>query len=55
LSPGHASAEVADVTAPASAPELGAATVLDREGRAVPLESLWKDRPAVVAFVRHFG
>ncbi len=31
------------------------ASVLDVEGRAVPLESLWKDRPVVLGFVRHFG
>ncbi len=35
--------------------ELGAATILDRDGKAVALESLWRDRPAVLAFVRHFG
>jgi hypothetical protein len=30
-------------------------TVLDLEGRAVPLASLWADRPVVLAFIRHFG
>jgi hypothetical protein len=37
------------------ASDLGAATVLDLDGRAVPLDSLWRDRPVVLAFVRHFG
>jgi hypothetical protein len=30
-------------------------TVLDLDGRAVPLASLWADRPVVLAFIRHFG
>jgi hypothetical protein len=30
-------------------------TVLDEQGRAVPLGGLWTSRPAVLAFVRHFG
>jgi hypothetical protein len=30
-------------------------TVLDLDGRAVPLASLWGDRPIVLAFIRHFG
>jgi hypothetical protein len=30
-------------------------TVLDLDGRAVPLASLWGDRPVVLAFIRHFG
>ncbi len=29
--------------------------VLDPEGRAVRLGSLWKDRPVVLTFIRHFG
>ena len=35
--------------------ELSDATVLDLEGRPFRLGTLWSDRPAVVAFVRHFG
>lgn len=34
---------------------LGAVILSDTEGRAVELASLWKDRIAVLAFVRHFG
>lgn len=34
---------------------LGSLTVLDEKGTEVPLASLWRDRPAVVALVRHFG
>ena len=34
---------------------LGRLTVLDGEGRAIPLAGLWDKRPAVLAFVRHFG
>jgi hypothetical protein len=35
--------------------EIAALTVLDMEGRPVPLRSLWTDRPAVLVFLRHFG
>jgi hypothetical protein len=34
---------------------LESVTVLDLDGRAVPLASLWADRPVVLAFIRHFG
>lgn len=34
---------------------LASVTVLDLDGRAVPLASLWADRPVVLAFIRHFG
>ena len=30
-------------------------TVENTEGADVPIGSLWADRPAVIAFVRHFG
>jgi hypothetical protein len=30
-------------------------TVLDADGRKVELGTLWRDRPAVLVFVRHFG
>jgi hypothetical protein len=30
-------------------------TALDERGQAIPLGSFWQVRPAVVAFVRHFG
>lgn len=35
--------------------KLGSMTVLDADRRAVLLADLWKDRPAVLLFVRHFG
>jgi hypothetical protein len=34
---------------------LGQMTVLDETGTAVSLGSFWVERPAVLAFVRHFG
>jgi hypothetical protein len=34
---------------------LSEAPVLDPEGRAVALSSLWRDRTVVLSFVRHFG
>jgi hypothetical protein len=34
---------------------IGAMTVQDEHGTAVRLDSLWRDRPAALAFVRHFG
>jgi hypothetical protein len=37
------------------ADELAAMTVLDGDGRAVALGTLWQDRAAVLVFVRHFG
>jgi hypothetical protein len=44
----HAS-DAVDVAALSEAP------VLDLQGRAVPLSSLWRDRTVVLSFVRHFG
>jgi len=37
------------------AARLAPLTVLDERGRAAVLGSAWEHRPAVVAFVRHFG
>lgn len=34
---------------------LSGQSVLDPEGRAVPLGSLWSNRPVVLALVRQFG
>ncbi|HWE26006.1 MAG TPA: hypothetical protein VG496_18870 [Myxococcales bacterium] len=34
---------------------LGDVEVKDVEGRAVRLGTLWRDRPAVLVWVRHFG
>ncbi|BDG03656.1 hypothetical protein AMOR_26520 [Anaeromyxobacter oryzae] len=36
-------------------PAVASLPVLDERGAAVPLRSLWADRPAVLVFVRHFG
>lgn len=35
--------------------ELAAIEVLDPTGRALPLGSFWRERPIVLALVRHFG
>ena len=37
------------------ASRLAPLTVLDERGGATALGSIWEYRPAVVAFVRHFG
>jgi hypothetical protein len=37
------------------ADDLAAMTVLDEQGTKVPLGPLWKNRIAILAFVRHFG
>ena len=34
---------------------LGRMAVLDAQGHSVELGSLWRDRPAVIVWVRHFG
>jgi len=34
---------------------LGSLTILDEKGAEVALGSLWRDRTAVIALVRHFG
>ncbi len=30
-------------------------SVLDAGGREVPLSTFWRERPVVLAFLRHFG
>jgi len=35
--------------------ELGEVVVKDTEGRDVRLGDVWRDQPAVVVFVRHYG
>jgi hypothetical protein len=30
-------------------------TVLDGDGKEVPVRDLWRDQPAVIVFIRHFG
>jgi hypothetical protein len=37
------------------ADDLAGMTMLDADRNAVPLGSLWKDRPAILVFIRHFG
>jgi hypothetical protein len=34
---------------------LAAIEVLDPEGRPQPLGATWRERPAVLVFLRHFG
>jgi hypothetical protein len=34
---------------------LGDVEVLDRDGRAVVLRTLWLEQPIVLALIRHFG
>ena len=43
------------VRAPADARELGDVVVRDLEDREVRLRELWRDRPAVLVFLRHYG
>ena len=35
--------------------ELGGSIVLDEKSQEIRLSSLWKERTAVLIFVRHFG
>lgn len=35
--------------------DLASLTVLDLDGRSLPLGELWRDRTAVVVFLRHYG
>jgi hypothetical protein len=37
------------------ADDLAKMTVLDEQGKAVELGTLWKDKTAVLVFLRHFG
>jgi hypothetical protein len=37
------------------ADDLATMTVLDESGASVELGTLWRDKPAVLVFVRHFG
>lgn len=34
---------------------IGAVMVQDTDGRPVRLDSAWRDRPALLLFIRHFG
>jgi hypothetical protein len=37
------------------ADSLASLTVLDEHGTSIELGTLWRDKPAVIALVRHFG
>jgi hypothetical protein len=37
------------------ADDLAKLTVLDEQGTAVELGTFWRDRPAALVFLRHFG
>jgi hypothetical protein len=37
------------------ADDLAGMTVLDADRNPVPLGSFWRDRPAILVFIRHFG
>jgi hypothetical protein len=37
------------------ADDLATMTVLDEHGTRIDLGTLWRDKPAVLVFVRHFG
>ena len=39
----------------ARADDLATMTVLDDKGAKVELGTLWRDKPVVLVFVRHFG
>lgn len=37
------------------ADDLATMTVLDEQGKPVELGTFWRERPAVLVFLRHFG
>jgi hypothetical protein len=37
------------------ADDLAKMTVLDEHGQTIQLDTLWRDKPAVLVFIRHFG
>jgi hypothetical protein len=43
------------VKPPSSTEELGRITVLDADGNEVRLADLWRERPAVLVWLRHYG
>jgi hypothetical protein len=47
--------EDAEVAMLSRAEDLATMTVLDEAGATVELGTLWRDRPAVLVFIRHFG
>jgi hypothetical protein len=42
-------------SAPKVSDELAAAEVVDSDGSSRPLSTLWRTRPALILWVRHFG
>ncbi len=36
-------------------PRIGGVTVINAQGEAISLESIWKNRVVLLAFLRHFG
>jgi peroxiredoxin len=44
-----------DAIAPERADELADLTLEDHEGNPVRLGDYWRDRPAVLVFLRHYG
>jgi hypothetical protein len=38
-----------------AAPALAAAHVVDTDGRTREMRELWRERPALILWVRHFG
>jgi hypothetical protein len=55
VSPFGASSKRQSATPPADAAQLGGIAVRDLDDREVRLRELWKDRPAVLVFLRHYG
>ncbi len=46
---------MADTTEKAQTPDVFGLTVLDINGDAAQMVSLWRDRKIVLTFLRHFG
>jgi hypothetical protein len=44
-----------EAKAPSDAEELGGIVLKDVRGEEVRLGELWRDRPAVLVFLRHYG
>ena len=40
---------------PRVSPELAGSVVLDAAGQAIRLDTFWRERPALLIFLRHFG
>ena len=44
-----------EVPKPSDMRKLGAVKVEELDGSTIPLAELWKDRPAAMVFLRHYG